>query len=65
MLKSGGGEIIYFEIWGGHGPPGPPGSSAYVVTGADPGINASGGHLHNNTLAHSTVTNDDDVGLHE
>ena len=22
-------------------------------------------YLHNNTLAHGTVTNDDDVGLHE
>ena len=31
VLKSGGAEIIYFEIWGGHGPPGPPGSSAYVM----------------------------------
>ena len=32
-MKSGGAESIYFEIWGGGGawPPGPPGSSAYVV----------------------------------
>ena len=27
----GGAESIHFEIWGGRGPPGPPGSSAYVV----------------------------------
>ena len=25
-----GAENIYFEIWGGRGPPGPPGSSAYA-----------------------------------
>ena len=28
-MKSGGAESIYCEIWGGRGPPGPPGSSAY------------------------------------
>ena len=30
----GGPESIYFEIWGGRGPLGPPGSSAYVLPGA-------------------------------
>ena len=36
VLKSGGAENIYFEIWGGRGPPGPPGSSAYVEAAGIP-----------------------------